>query len=358
MVRSPGQCRTLQVLRAFLPDSPCTLSGRGIVRIGTPMPTICLSHSSARELWGLLRKGSLSAMPSCAIDEVPDPCRLQRHVLDHLSQAEAIVGSLSRPLHVCSHSREALMRGKDVRGHLLSDETTDEQILRLGEGLYVTSPELTLAQLSLTLSPLQRAAYAMELMGAYSLDPDGHLSAVQPITTQAQLRHFYSQLRWPLVKGHMRRAVELAREGSRSPAETELYLLLCAPPRQGGYGLTKPELNIPFSLPTQWDALLNTPYILPDLCWPCKKLAMEYDSKRYHSLEQERDRDDDRRCALEELGFTVISLRTKRFMDPHRFDELVRHRVAPRLGVKPPPSDHEFWNAIYAARRELLSPAS
>ena len=150
----------------------------------------------------------------------------------------------------------------------------------------------------------------------------------------------------------MRRAVELAREGSRSPAETELYLLLCAPPKQGGYGLTKPELNIPFSLPTQWDALLNTPYILPDLCWPCKKLAMEYDSKRYHSLEQERDRDDDRRCALEELGFTVISLRTKRFMDPHRFDELVRHRVAwPRARA--------WWcTTASPASAVALSPAS
>ena len=219
----------------------------------------------------------------------------------------------------------------------------------------MTSPELTLAQLSLTLSPLQRVSYAMELMGGYSLSPSGHLSTAQPITTRTQVQHFCSQLKWPLAKGRMRRIVELALEGSRSPAETELYLLLCASPRQGGYGLTKPELNTPLSLPTRWSALLSTPYVLPDLCWPREKLAIEYDSKTYHSLEQERDRDDDRRCALEELGFTVISLRTKRFMDPHRFDELVRHRIAPQLHVEPPYGDHAFWGAVYAARHELFA---
>lgn len=319
------------------------------------MPTVCISHASARELWSLLRRDSPSPMPSLAISEVPEPCRLQRHVLGQLSQVETILDALSRPLHVCSHSRGALIRGKDVRGHLLSDETTDEQIVFLGDGLYVTSPELTLAQLSLTLPPLRRVSYAMELLGNYSLSPSGHLSPAQPVTTRARLQHFYSQLKWPLIKGRMRRTAELALEGSRSPAETELYLLLCAPPEQGGYGLTKPGLNVPLSLPTRWRTLLGTPYVLPDLCWPCERLALEYDSRAYHSLEQERDRDDDRRCALEELGLTVISLRTKRFMDPRRFDELVRHRIAPRLNVEPPPDGNEFWGAVHAARHELFS---
>ena len=320
------------------------------------MPTICVSHSSARELWDLLRRGSLSPMPSHAIGEVPEPCRLQRHVLDRLSQADAIVGTLSRPLHVCSHSRQALIRGKDVRGHLLSDETTDEQIVPLGDGLYVTSPELTLAQLSLTLSPLQRASYAMELLGSYSLSPCGQLSTVRPVTTQDRLQRFCSHLKWPLAKGRMHRTTALVLEGSRSPAETELYLLLCMPPELGGYGLPRPTLNMPLSLPSRWSRLLGVPYVRPDLCWPRERLALKYDSRQYHSLEQERDHDDDRRCALEELGFTVISLRTKRFMDPRRFDELVRNRIAPRLGIEPPHGGDEFWRSLHAARRELFSP--
>ncbi|MCL1895345.1 MAG: hypothetical protein FWG03_02225 [Clostridiales bacterium] len=122
--------------------------------------------------------------------------------------------------------------------------------MNAGNGLMVSSPEFCFLQMAgqLTLAKLIELGY--ELCGVYSMPnaddknvPERGFYNRQPLTSIKKLKAFLDSM--PGVKGRKKamRALRYLRDGSASPMETKLAILLTLPYMLGGYGFSLPEMN-------------------------------------------------------------------------------------------------------------------
>lgn len=169
----------------------------------------------------------------------------------------------------------------------------------------LSTPEFTYLQMAAVLSLPRLASYACEIAGGYSLNEGG--------------RSFHA-----------------------------------LPARLGGYGLSTCVANYRIDLTESWERYLRTPYLLADLAWPTEMVATECDSYMAHGEPSVRDHGEDRKSALEDMGYTVITIRSQHPMDPMKFDNIVRQLVAPPLGVTPPLRTGLFAQRSDDLRLQLL----
>ena len=239
-------------------------------------------------------------------------------------------GIHERPYHVLV--ADAASRGKSqlVRSHVCAAAYPPGSFRRLTHDLYVSSPELCFLQLAPSLPFGRLALLGMELCGGYALDADDSegFRRREPLSTAAALRRV-SQ-RFSGVKGAKpaRLAARFLVDGALSPMEAAVVLLLCAPTSRGGYGLAPPVLNAEVRLTrlsARWPASRFC-----DLYWPARRLAIEYDSNRFHVGANRIARDASRRAQLAREGVTVLTLTWDQVRDVIQFHE-VALLVAARL---------------------------
>lgn len=239
-------------------------------------------------------------------------------------------GIHERPYHVLV--ADAASRGKSqlVRSHVCAAAYPPGSFRRLTHDLYVSSPEPCFLQLAPSLPFGRLALLGMELCGGYALDADDSegFRRREPLSTAAALRRI-SQ-RFSGVKGAKpaRLAARFLVDGALSPMEAAVVLLLCAPTSRGGYGLAPPVLNAEVRLTrssARWPASRFC-----DLYWPARRLAIEYDSNRFHVGANRIARDASRRAQLAREGVTVLTLTWDQVRDVTQFHE-VALLVAARL---------------------------
>lgn len=80
-----------------------------------------------------------------------------------------------------------------------------------------------------------------------------------------------------------RRVGELMLEGSASPMETALALMLTLPVDFGGFGLERPRLNQAVDVRHLREALSDRDAVTPDFLWAEQGVALEYDSAEFHT---------------------------------------------------------------------------
>ena len=142
-------------------------------------------------------------------------------------------------------------------------------------------------------------------------------------------------------------------DGSASPMETALIMLLCLPGRLGGFGLPKPEVNRPLPLPDEARLASGHAHCVPDLLWPEQRVAVEYDGADYHSSEGQVTRDLRRRNILATLGLSVIVVRKEQVQDYLEFEHLARS-IARLLGARVRPRVANWGERHEELRREAL----
>lgn len=118
----------------------------------------------------------------------------------------------------------------------------------------------------------------------------------------------------------LRRALVLARVGSRSPMETRSRLLVVRA------GLPEPELNAAVHAPGGW--LLEG-----DLVWRGQRVIAEYQGG-HHAGRRRRSLDEARRALAEDEGWTVVEIYAEDHHRPPRRRALLC-RLATALGVDP-----------------------
>ena len=125
-------------------------------------------------------------------------------------------------------------------------------------------------------------------------------------------------------------AAAYLKAGSHSPAETNVFLLLCLPKRYGGYGVKPPLLNPPLLLTDNGYRLIRNGaggfgvIRRPDLFWSESKLALEYESDMAHSTRERLSEDSKRRGELEKAGIHVLTLTRKQLYNAESFDKIAR----------------------------------
>ena len=320
--------------------------------------TILFSHNTARRYWefvgvsgrhgvvggdSVLRKasGRKSAIERCGIDLPGDEGRGPEW--------------LARPVDLMVPTAGSRSKDPAVSNHVCAAGLPPSSVNRIAEDAYVTSPELTFVNLGRTLGVPALAEYAMELCGRYAVTP-WRECGFEPRASLCDACGFEEFARGCGGVHGMRRAIEamgIAGEGSRSPAETTIYLLLSMPREMFGYGLPRPLLNQRIDLAPTAQTRLRREYLLVDLLFADERLVVEYDSRAFHNAPAKLDSDDDRREVLQDMGYEVVVVRAGRLWNFRRFDDLVRFTIGKRLGIEVPPMDPRFARGVQNLREDL-----
>lgn len=214
-----------------------------------------------------------------------------------------------------------------TKNHVRSSPFPDRSFYRLDDGMYVSSPELCLLQLATKLSEPQAVKLALEMCGSYAIDVhDEEMGFCKrpPLTSASKLKAYASRLHRQNGGAKALHHLRYVADNSASPRETALCMLLCLPPRFGGYGLALPELNKRIELNPKEQLVLGSRYFECDLYWADKRVAVEYDSAQYHTAQEKQERDAIRRNLLEHMGVRVITATRKQVSSEGQFDKLAR----------------------------------
>ena len=184
---------------------------------------------------------------------------------------------------------------------------------------------------------LAAATLMCEFAGTYRLVVDGRgvtyhaprLSSLSELRTCVDAAGSTSGTR------RARRVCDLAFDGSASPMETALAIMLTFPPELGGFGLPRPVLNRGINVSFCQGTLSDREVVTPDFLWESQRVALEYDSDEFHADRGERQLENDsaRTNILSALGYRVFRATTWTMRSPERVALLAR-QLASALGVE------------------------
>lgn len=271
------------------------------------------------------------------------------------------------PIHVFVHDRAKGTNTKKLVTHVYGKPAPNGTMLNLGHNVCMCAPHFTFVQLAAKADVVDTILIGMELCGTYSqwrLDPGvmGDPYYQESGENRACTFGVPSAMRMKRVEafverqqGHRgavgtRAALRWMAEGSASPMETAIYLLLCLPKRLGGYGLPKPLLNPKLTISNPNGTVVR----FPDLFWPGANIDVEYNSDSEHSGEWSRYRDSKREIELTVANIKVLPLTRPQLMSASEFDEFAQG-LRRMLGIRSRPGDLSWEYRRDELRRRLLS---
>jgi len=210
----------------------------------------------------------------------------------------------------------------------------------------------------------------LELCGTYSLPiKDEYKPGVEraeaidhttynhpPLTSAKALKAFLNRMKGVNGQKKAQRALRYITNGSGSPMETILFMLLTLPHKLGGYGLPLPELNKridPGKAARHRLIGSGKTYYKCDIFWPKANLAVEYDSKTYHTNEERIIEDAKRRRELDAIGIRVETVTSNQILSITEF-EIVARQIARKLGIQLRYSNPQHKEEQHELRRMLL----
>lgn len=333
------------------------------------METIYLRGRSAYEYWHGLRLDSAARLDERVVvpREAPwldmRPVRVAGVASRALSD-EQIRGLLAHELRGYHLPLEVLVDSPGARGvsalkacRVWSGPLANGSFVRVGSRIYVSTPEFLTLQMARELPLVELLTFIYELCGFYARAHWGQEGAVRcrSLMSLRSLSAYVGRMAdAPGVKP-LRRALRFAAEGSASPMETAMVLLLCLPRKLGGYGLPLPEMNGRVDVPPALRGALGTSYLFCDAYWRKARFAVEYDGRLYHEGSDRVHRDYARANALRALGVGAETLTIAEVGNSSLFDAAAR-RIARALGVKLRGLDGEWLARRRNLRSQLLDP--
>ena len=334
---------------------------------------IILCHNSALEYWRLhgnkglhgeirQRRRNLPAGP-------PDTSDIRGK----------LPSGLSCPVNLLVGSPNARRSTKLVRPRVYAGLTPDDCFVSLGADVTVSAPAFCFFQMAGELPLVKLIELGCELCGSYSIavrspavnsptvsppaigppatrggSADGTKTADRnvydhaPLTNTKALKAFVDKMEGIGGQKKARSALRHIADGSASPMETILFMLLTLPQRLGGYGLPAPALNKQIELGTAAKQRSGKAYYVCDLFWPEANLAVEYDSDTFHTGAARITDDSKKRLHLAAHGVHAISVTGTQIRNVTEFESLAR-LIAEKLG-----KELRYKNPRFPkARREL-----
>lgn len=279
-----------------------------------------ISHNSALFFWR-------TNPPQYILDDLDTNiralrgCPSRKEQVDKFALSEAEFGSF--PIDVLV-PEDGPRPCSVLKYHPQRHQLPAHSLLPLRDGIFVSSPSLCFVHLCTQLSFVEAAELGMELCGTYALRPSEGLFS-RPYQLERAALLLSKSRKWQNMDGIKlaRRVAQYIADGSASPMESKLYLLLSLPQKYGGYNLPKPKLNATLDLPVRERTVLRQEAVRPDFLWPERKLVVEYDGG-YHDDQAQTIKDEKRRVVLETMGYTVVALKKQHVYDPLAFDEVAK----------------------------------
>lgn len=258
---------------------------------------------------------------------IPD-ARLFRRSIKALQPcfAEAIAHSGAVLVAPDAYSR---CRSKELSSRVFSLPANQRCFLDLGSGFFIASPELCFAQLAKEASPIELMKLGFELCGTYSLDPSkSHgFHNREALTTSESIAKTLESLPGSCPK-RARYAARFLQDGSASPMETCLALMLGLPASLGGYGLGLPHMNTKVNIAEGQAQRTNYRRYHCDLYWPEQRVALEYNSREFHLNEKAAERDASRVNDLLGSGIKTVAITRGHIADPAKIDVVAKSLAA------------------------------
>ena len=237
-----------------------------------------------------------------------------------------------------------------VHAHVQAHELPANSFYRLSEHVLIVCPELCFIQMGefLSLERLIHAGY--ELCGTYRLPvADAQPEFRDALSTKAQVSAYIDACGARVVNTSARRAAGYVMDGSASPRESSLAMLLCLPQRLGGYGLPVPVLNHPVQLTPEAYRIYPCNPCRCDLFWPEQRFGVEYQGE----LHKERYAEDvARAAAFQAVGVDLLAITKEQMADAQAFATVTK-TVAANLGVRLRIRREDFAARNARLRREL-----
>lgn len=320
-------------------DTPCYNRGMDVI--------VC--HISALHYW-------LSHIGSPRIDALQSALAPQLGIPLRESEIAAAVSILPKErqrekVHLLTKTHEAARHSHDIAVHTTSLELTPADFHLAAPGVFVCSPEFALIQSAQTLDEIEFLRIAFALCGTYRVGTND----AYPLTTPLKINQMLTRMTGLNGAKFARRLTPYILAGAASPRETQLVLHLCLPYRMGGYGIAYPQLNPRIDLPAHVQRLTGNSVLFPDLFWPDKNIAVEYDSDKWHTGSSRIANDARRRNIFVHLGITEICVTKREFNDLIAFDKTARI-LSRRLRHRVHPRSEEFDSRQMKLRKKLLAP--
>ena len=354
---------------------------------------VIISGTSAWEYYRTPPVVRDAAIPKDAVLHTDSPKAIRsmrKHVRANASEATRRIlprlctdlKGLRLPVHVIASDSNAYHHTRYVAYHHARRPFAKEDLVPLGAGVFVTSPELTLAQLASRCSRTSLLLKMYEACGTYAtfaptpqasfvltqLVENGFLKAAQaapgvgafydargkrapalapsgepfawkpcvdrfgaltdlwrrpPLTNSEKLRAFMSATRYLHGIAQARRAANEVHDGSASPLETRFALMACLNARNGGEGWPAPTFNQRIDLNVSARRLAGTDYCVADLLWPAERVDVELNGKAFHADRLGFSRSSGRRAALESMGYTVIEITYEQMAKPDMLEPML-----------------------------------
>ena len=285
-----------------------------------------------------------------------------------LTDTAASLPPLARPLCIDAQTRGTRTRSTAWDCHVWGKPFPAGSLYQPGiPGVLVGAPWFSFLQMSSHLNLPDAIRLGMELCGTHSTLPfspkltlpytltpreiKNGFSDCSPITSAEELKALLSQTpAGKRSKAYM--ASRFIADGSRSPGESRLYILLCLPVRLGGYGLPRPILNARIDLPEELQRITGAQHYRCDLYYEDPGLAIEYDGG-YHWEGEQRMDDNTRQLILETLGITCIRIDKKQLENAALLDMQAR-RIAKHLGFRVRKPGERAMKKRIELRRQVL----
>lgn len=210
------------------------------------------------------------------------------------------------PVSLLVGSDNAKKRSRVATFRACSPDLPADSFLKLREGLFVTSPELTYARMGNHLDEFQLAEAAMNLCARYYLDLD--IASTKDrhafLTSPNGLAHYLDKAQAYRGFGKARKALRWVVPNSGSPSETKMKLQYCTPLWAGGFGLPFTHMNYDVKAGRLASLTKQSDYCI-DLVNPLTKEGMEYDGEDSHP---DASKDKRRLNELKTLGYDIFPI--------------------------------------------------
>jgi len=276
----------------------------------------------------------------------------------------AVPSELLYPINLLINSQTTIRNTKTIQSRLFTGQTQKGCFISIGDGLAVSSPAFCFFQMANDLPLVELIQLGYELCGTYSLRDTEEYSPGEEATDKTlygrpqltdikEIKALTARLKGVNGQKKADRALRYITDGSASPMETIITMLLTLSYQLGGYGLPMPELNKAIYIGHAGKRKTGKPDFKCDLFWSEANLAIEYDSDFYHTGADRIASDANRRFSLIEHGITPISITSRQVRNRGEFEKRAR-LVARKLGKRLRYNEKTFLKANHDLRESLL----
>ncbi|MDO5120153.1 MAG: hypothetical protein Q4D48_08700 [Coriobacteriales bacterium] len=225
---------------------------------------------------------------------------------------------------------------KGLARHGWSAPLAPKSIVRVGPGIYMSTPEFTFLQLANVLPHLPLVLAGFALCSSYYIDPQTRkVTQRSPISSVAELQTYLNRCRGSRGVKRGRAALRCVTDGAESPQEVNQFLLMSLPVDMGGHGIEGLEMNYTVRVEDADRGVLDRPdrtsFRIDMGCKELKKGA-EYLGKDHESTV---DEDRERLNSLMALGHQVLQVKYADLTNPTKCARLAR-QLARLLNIELP----------------------